>query len=351
MAAAPTDDAPASLYDSYLQFPTRVDCYNAYDRALADEEDHVALTPAVENWMEAFEDNALDGQPCPMPLPEQVARGGAWVVQSHEAEKLILKYARRNRDPVALTELGLYWTTGHSDAYQPDEGWSALEEAAKAGVPAAISALSLRTGDPRYVAQAFDQPKAAAELGDPAAMFRLGQAYRDGGGTRADAKAALGWFRKSAESGNWRATLAASEMLSGGMGVKKDMDEALRLARVVAKGGHAEGAYMVAALMLQMPHPETREGEIRYWVDLANANASPSLKGQMSLFTGQVDGVFEKYHAAQAARDRQQAERDAAVSTYVPRQRQACPTKTVCLVDRFTGVQNCTTHTDYWNGC
>ena len=125
-------------------------------------------------------------------------------------------------------------------------------------------------------------------------------------------------------------------MLTKGEGVRKDFDLAYRLSRRVAQDGQVYGAVMAASALLQTRDPMSHQDEILYWMDYAISHGDQSIRDQVVPMRQQVVDVITRPEAP---------------AGYQPRPYKACPMKTVCIVNHYSGLQRCTTNKDYWNDC
>jgi len=76
--------------------------------------------------------------------------------------------------------------------------------------------------------KAFQEWKAAADMGKAEAQFDLGLLYAQGLGVQRDLTEAARWYRKSADQGNAEAEFALGQMYLRGWGVPRDEADALR---------------------------------------------------------------------------------------------------------------------------
>ncbi len=183
---------------------------------------------------------------------------------------------------------------------------------------------------------AYTMIKRAADAGHIDAAYRSGIYLMNGIGTRKDNRAAYAAFQSAAERGHLYATIMAWDMLNSGNGVRQNWDEAYRLSRVVAAQGEVYGAVMAASSLLQGKRPQDHEDEVLYWVDLALRNGDTNIRNSVGPMREKVVAAFRKANAP---------------PQYVPRVYRACPMKTVCLVDHYSGARQCTTNKDYWHDC
>lgn len=176
----------------------------------------------------------------------------------------------------------------------------------------------------------------AATAGHVDAMFNAGNFHSNGLGTPKNPAKAFAWYRKAAERGHIYGTFLAWDMLNEGKGTKKDWNLAYRLGRNLAEDGQVYGAVMAASALLQSSDTMKHKDEILYWMDYAIKYGNPDVRGQMVPLKQRVVAVFN---------------RPAAPPQYRPRAFKACPMKTVCLVNHYSGLRSCTTNKDYWNDC
>ena len=93
---------------------------------------------------------------------------------------------------------------------------------------------------------------------------------------------------------------------------------------------------MATASLLQGKEPMKHQDEILYWADYAIAHGDKSIRDQMTPMRAQINELFTRRSAPRE---------------YQPRAYKACPMKTVCTVNHYSGLQSCTTNKDYWSDC
>ena len=93
------------------------------------------------------------------------------------------------------------------------------------------------------VASDLDSLIAAAEQGDGAAQFNLGNMYADGRGVPQNDAEAVRWYRMAAEQGVARAQFNLGYMYAEGHGVPKNDAEAVRWYRMAAEQGVARAQF------------------------------------------------------------------------------------------------------------
>ena len=330
----------SAMPDPAKEYQQVVDCHNAYDHALSDKLGGTAPSAAESAWMKAYEDNAQARTKCPAPLPEMVARGGRWVLKTDQGQRLSALYADQ-KDPAAVSELGHSWISGTGKLGTPQQGLALVQQAAQLGdvvatyTTATLYAAGYINGQ-KDQATAYTLIKRAADAGHIDATYRSGIYLMNGIGTRQDNRAAYAAFQSAAGNGHLYATIMAWDMLNNGNGVKQNWDEAYRLSRVVAAQGEVYGAVMAASSLLQGKRPQDHEDEVLYWIDLALRNGDANIRNNLGPMREKVVAAFHKANAP---------------PQYVPRVYRACPMKTVCLVDHYSGLQQCTTNKDFWHDC
>ncbi|MCH9765995.1 MAG: caspase family protein [Alphaproteobacteria bacterium] len=92
-------------------------------------------------------------------------------------------------------------------------------------------------GERERLVEAFSLYRESAELGFPAAMYRLARSYDKGRGTSRDVTAAAQWYGRAAENGHAPAMAALATMYELGDGAKQNLAEALRFYRLAADAG------------------------------------------------------------------------------------------------------------------
>ncbi|MET4676273.1 SEL1-like repeat protein [Luteibacter sp. ME-Dv--P-043b] len=130
-------------------------------------------------------------------------------------------------------------------------------------------------GDRRYAAemdalQRFGRMEKEAQLGDPAAQFRVAQAYVDGTAhVTPDARRAAQWFRRAADQGHLDAQCRLAAHYADGLGVPHDPAEAAGWYRRAAEAGSAEAQCAMGSLHARGQGVATDRGESLRWWGLA----------------------------------------------------------------------------------
>jgi anti-anti-sigma factor len=91
--------------------------------------------------------------------------------------------------------------------------------------------------------QSADDYRSAADGGDTAAQYRLGQCYEIGKGVQQDFAEAITWYRKAAEHGHAEAQNALANAYAYGVQVSQDYDQAVQWYAKAAEQGHADAQY------------------------------------------------------------------------------------------------------------
>ncbi|RYD55906.1 MAG: sel1 repeat family protein [Sphingomonadales bacterium] len=321
----------------------RQNCHGAYDLLNADVDAGRLPSDADRAWARAHEDAAIAGKPCPAPPEALAKRATNRIVVTQPGLQTLIKFKALD-DPSAWFEAAYAVLTGSVklDGVTAADGFAMLKKAAELGdAPAQMFLGSLHiggavTGKADYTA-GLPFIQSAAKSGHVDAMFMLGSMYVAGLGTRKNPRLAFDYLAKAAERGHVMATFLAAKMANEGDGIKKDYNLAYRLARNLADQGEVSGAILAASALLQQKNAGDNENEVLYWMDVAARDGDDKVRAEIAKFRPQVVAAYKRYNAP---------------PEYHPRVRKQCPTKTVCLVDRFSGArQSCITNKDYWNDC
>jgi TPR repeat protein len=332
-----------SMPDPARMHYERQNCHGAYD--LLSAEVDAGRTPSNEDraWARTHEDAALAGKPCPAPPASLAKRASNRTVVTPHGLKLLVKFNQQN-DGSAYFESAYAVLTGavKLEGVTPQDGFAMLKKAAELGDPPAqmfmgsLYVAGVATGKPDY-AGAFPFIEAAAKSDHVDALNMLGSMYVSGLGTRKNEKLGFQYLAKAAEHGHVFATFMAAQMANEGTGTKRDHKLAYRLARNLADQGEVSGAVLAASALLQQKNAEDNENEVLYWMDVAIRDGDDKIKSEIGKIRPQVVAAYKRLNAP---------------PEYRPRVRKACPMKTVCYVNRFSGArQQCTTNKDYWNDC
>lgn len=134
----------------------------------------------------------------------------------------------------------------------------------------------------------------AAEGGDPAAQFSLGQMYKDGEGVPEDNAEAVRWYRQAADQGHADAQFSLGQMYANGEGVPADDVQAHFWYNVAAANGHEksrrfrdETAQKMSREQIGDAQQQAREwwkrwewyqGHMKDWVSIQQAKADLDTK-------------------------------------------------------------------------
>ena len=325
--------------DATRQYFQRQNCHNVYDMLVEQDRSGNRLSDADAAWAHSYETNAGKAA-CPAPPPALAQRASNRTVVTAQGISKIADYAEKD-DGAALYEIAFAGLTGKTNEINQQQAMNILKRAASVGDPSANYQLSQQyfagnMGKPQDYAGGLPPLLKAADAGHIDALFQAGSIYASGLGTKKDLAKAFAMFRLAAERGHVFATYIAAQMANEGYGVKKDHALAYRLGRNLAEAGEPAGAIFASSALLQMKDVKANQDEILYWIDMAIRQGDDSVKAQISPLRPKVVALFNKMNAP---------------PEYRPRERKACPMKTVCTVNHYSGLQQCTTNKDYWSDC
>jgi TPR repeat protein len=331
----------SSMPDLTKLYHQRVNCHGAYDALVQTARDGGESTDEEFAFAETYEGNAVAGVPCPEVPDSLHERAINRTVSNGETISRLAKYIEQD-DPLAYYEAGRAVLAGNVDGVGDDGAVEFISKAAELGDPESIFFLArLHLGGTFGVPSDFDSAtpliEQAANLGHIDAMNMIGLAYYEGsGGKKKDHRTAFQLFQKAAAEGHVYSAYMAAYMANEGEGTKEDHDLAYRLARNLAEQGEVVGAVLAASALLQQDDVRKHEDEVLYWMDAAMEYGDDRIRAEMAKYRPQVEDLYQRMNAP---------------PEYRPREWKACPMKTVCLVNQFTGVQQCTTNKDYWSDC
>lgn len=340
VAALATVMPNSGMPNPQREYNQRTNCHLGYDIVIERRNRKWSVSPAMDSWAVEHETAARDRKPCPA-MPDDLSFYSVnWLMMTPQGRASAQKFADQQNDPVALSELGLAYISGKYSDVQPQQGIALLQRAASLGDRAAtyttatLYSSGLIDGTKNHK-EGFRLMEQAAAAGHVDAIFRSGIYHQEGIGTRKDPQRAFAAYQRAAESGHLYATIMAFEMINSGQ-VRKDWDLAYRLGRNAAEAGEVYGMLIAASSLLQGPRPADHQDEILYWLDQAIALGDPSIRTKVTPIRAQAVALFRKPSAPPA---------------YQPRVRRACPMKTTCVVNHYSGLQSCTTSRDYWSDC
>jgi len=325
--------------DATRQYFQRQNCHNVYDMLVEQDRSGNRLNDADAGWAKIYEDNAGKAA-CPAPPPALAQRATNRTVYTAQGVSKIADYADKD-DGAALYEIAFAGLTGKISEVNPEQAMNILKRAASVGDPSANYQLSQQyfagnLGKPQDYAGGIPYLLKAAESGHIDALSQAGAVYANGIGVKKDMAKAFGYFRRAAEQGHVFGTYLAAQMANEGVGTKKDFALAYRLGRNLAEAGEPAGAIFAASALLQQKNVKENQDEILYWMDVAIREGDDTIKAQIGGIRPKVVSLFNKMNAP---------------PEYRPRERKVCPMKTVCTVNHYSGLQQCTTNKDYWSDC
>ena len=207
--------------------------------------------------------------------PELVQAKSLHRAGDHAAEFALLKEAAVDRNPEAMTSVGLAYLRGEGVPIQQDSAIKYLREAAKKDDPRGMTVLGeaylRREGvDLNLEHHAKNYFERAAESGYAAAMYNLGSLYRDGRTVDRNGEFAVDWYEKAARAGIVDAMVDAGLIYENGVTVTPDMRRAFCWYEAAARAGSARG--MVATGRVLENRREYRAA--RRWYQRAQAVGS-----------------------------------------------------------------------------
>lgn len=333
----------SSMPDPNRLYQVRDDCHIAYDLLSEALEKNQSISNADIAWAQAHENAAKAKTPCPQPSADLARRAANRVIATPDGYHVARSYIDGQNDARAMMQVGLAIYAGKFSDVPKQQGLDLVKRSAEGGDPMGMYFYGVELAGGTYGAK---DPKngvawmeKAAAAGHIDAMHRAGLYYHEGIGVKKDEKRAFALFQQAAERGHLYSTIMAFTMISEGRGTKKDFNLAYRLSRNMAEQGEVYGAVMAASSLLQSKEAPKHETEVLYWMDYAIRNGDDKIRGQMTPLRSQVAAIYNRPAPVSAPRD------------YRPRPFKACPMKTVCYVNHYSGLKSCTTNKDYWNDC
>ncbi|MCO5794550.1 MAG: sel1 repeat family protein [Blastomonas sp.] len=341
LAAQPATLTAGSAPDPQRLHQPRTDCHVAYDRLINDLDKGAAISADEEAWARAHENASNAPAPCPAPPQPLLDKAVNHVISTPDGLKIARRFIDRQKDASAMLEVGLSVYSGFFSDLPKSQGLDLIRASATGGDPMGMYIYGTLLAQGGYgtkdIKGGVRMMEQAAAAGHVDAMHRAGIYYHEGVGVKKDEKTAFDLFRQAAERGHVYSTIMAFTMISEGRGTKKDFDLAYRLSRSMAEQGEVYGAVMAASSLLQSKDAMKYETEVLYWMDYAIRNGDDSIRSQMTPLRTQAAAIYSR--PAAPPRD------------YRPRPFKACPMKTVCTVNHYSGLRSCTTNKDYWNDC
>jgi TPR repeat protein len=220
--------APAGIIPGTPPDPSADLAYGAYQRG---------------HYLEAFREatKRIEANPddsAAMTLLGEIIAGGLGVPIDQAKAVSWYRIASQRGDRNATFALAMMTLRGEGTDKDEAKGLALLEDAAKAGHPAAAYNLGLAAvtkGDDTRAAMLFRQ---AAEAGEAAAQHALASLLRTGRGGPRDAFEAAAWMKRSAEAFYEPAEIEYAIMLFNGEGTTKDPARAAGLFLRAASRGN-----------------------------------------------------------------------------------------------------------------
>ena len=155
----------------------------------------------------------------------------------------------------------------------------------------------------------------SAMTGDVEAMNYVGEIYLKGLGTDPDYALAQTWFKKAADKGNNRAKINLGYMYEEGLGVPKDMTQALNLYRE-ASGITNDDLIFASTVQVELQAKDTQISELKQTVATEHAT-SEQLREQVKQLQAQLDQRKQALESSQRELNDTQAKLEK-VRTAVP---------------------------------
>lgn len=329
----------SSMPDMTRQYYERSNCHQAYDLVAEDMANGNMVNAADKAWALSYESAAEAGGKCPAPGEALAKRAVNRIESTQQGLGKLLPYMNAG-DPAAYFEAGTAVINDKLPSLEKAQGVAMIQKSAELGYAPGQYMLALfRIGGAfgtQDYAGGLPLIEQAAATGHVDALFQAGNFYKDGIGTKKDSAKAFNYYLRAAEQGHLYAAYLAFYMAQDGEGTKKDFKLAYTIARNLADHGQAIGAVLSASALLQQKNAVGNEDEVLYWMDVAIRDGDDKIRTEVGKFRPRVVAAFKRAKAP---------------PEYHPRERKACPLKTVCYVDRFSGAQDCHTNVDYWHDC
>lgn len=120
--------------------------------------------------------------------------------------------------------------------------------------------------DPRMATKYF---RLAAEAGNDAAQYKLGEHYLNGIGVAQDPAVACAWFRKAADVGNKYAAVKLGECLQKGAGLPRDPPAAERWYETAIGEGNVWGYHMLGMMLADGDGVAKDEAKARDYLEIS----------------------------------------------------------------------------------
>ncbi len=133
-------------------------------------------------------------------------------------------------------------------------------------------------------APALNSQRSAAEAGDSAAQFNMGNRYLSGDGVIADDFEAARWFRKAADQDNNNAQYNLGVMYMQGKGVIADLNEAINWFRRAADLGDPPAQFTLATLYANGKGVPQDPVQAHLWFTLAASSGDRAAAANLVLY-------------------------------------------------------------------
>jgi TPR repeat protein len=215
---------------------------------------------------------------------EAMARLGAALTATDPLQSALwLERAAHAGHAGAMYDLALQVERGQGVDVASREAFAWYRRAADLGEPRALSRLgdALRrglapVGIARDEAGAVALYRRAAEAGHPPAMNNLGSCYAVGQGVRRDPTEARAWFQRGADAGHAFAMKNLGQLLLHGEGGAKDVAGGLAWTRRSAEAGCAEAMVALGLALLEGAVVERDDRAAAAWAKLAAEAEDPA---------------------------------------------------------------------------
>lgn len=343
LAALPATLNAGTAPDPQRLHHSRSNCHIAYDLLSEALEKNQPISSGDIAWAQAHELAAKAKSPCPAPSADLAQRATNRIIATPDGLAVARSYIDGQNDASAMMEVGLSMHSGYFSDLTKQQGLDMVKRSAEGGDPMGMYFYGAELAGGSYGAPDIKNGLAwmekAAAAGHVDAMHRAAIYHYQGQGVKQNDKKAFALFHQAAENGHIYATIMAFSMIEAGRGTKKDFDLAYRLGRNLAEQGEVYGAVIAASALLQSRDAPKHETEVLYWMDYAIRNGDEKIRSIMTPLRPQVAAIYNRPAPISAPRD------------FRPRPFKACPMKTTCVVNHYTGLKSCTTNKDYWNDC
>jgi TPR repeat protein len=288
--------------------PEVLDCLEAHVRDHPDSGLATALLAEVYRRVECGRTDPakakeLYARAAKSELPTALAMAGGYYVFGTEdatdpAKGIpLLQKAAEAKNARGLLLLGEAYYFGKGVAKDEAKAKELFEKSAESGNLHALVDLAALETDKKHAIEILGS---AAQAGEPAAQFKLGQAYGAGVVGDKDYDRARTWIQKASDNGNAEAAMMLAGMYESGRYVPKDSAKALEQCRRAAGWGFApaEAALWQAYLTGQPFGVPVDAPEGRRWLRRAAEHADPNSQQWLGLLYAGGFGVDRDFTQA-----------------------------------------------------